>query len=138
MAVGTRIDWRMLELGLVYSHQHNGDMAYVPVPNAPERATPVAFDANGVEVYARAGLGKFGLIGGFTYQGPDVKDPLLNPDFKTQYFILGAEWFVVKNAKIYTESKIDLGSVAATGESGYSVFTIGFRYDFSWRTSHQP
>jgi predicted porin len=138
MAVGTRIDWRVLELGFVYSHEHNGDLAYVPVPNAPDQVTPVAFNANGVELYARAGLKKFGLIGGFTYQGPDVKDPLLNPDFKTQYLILGAEWFVIKNAKIYTESKIDLDSVTATGDPGYNVFTIGFRYDFSWRTSHQP
>ena len=24
MAVGTRIDWRVLEFGAVYSHQHNG------------------------------------------------------------------------------------------------------------------
>ena len=85
------------------------------------------------------GLGKFGLIGGFTYQGPNVKDPLLNPDFKTQYLILGGEWFLVrKAARIYTESKIDLGSITATGEPGFSVFTIGFRYDFSWRISHQP
>ena len=140
MAVGTRIDWRMLELGFVYSHQHNGDLVYVPVPGgAPGQTTPVAFDANGVEFYARAGLSKkFGLIGGFTYQGPNVKDPLINPDFKTQYLILGAEWFVIRNAKIYTESKIDLSSVTATGDPGYNVFTIGFRYDFSWRTSHQP
>jgi predicted porin len=138
MAVGTRIDWRVLELGLVYSHQHNGDVAYIPVPNAPDQVTPVAFDANGVELYARAGLRKFGLIGGFTYQGPDVKDPLLSPDFKTQYLILGGEWFVIRNAKIYTESRIDLGGVTATGEPVYNVFTIGFRYDFSWRASHQP
>ena len=40
-----------------------------------------------------------------------------------------------RTAKIYTESKIDLDSVSATGESGDSVFTIGFRYDFLWRTS---
>jgi predicted porin len=138
VAVGTRIDWRVLELGLVYSHEHNGDVADVPAPNAPSLLAPVAFDANGVEFYARAGVGKFGLIGGFTYQGPNVKDPLLNPDFKTQYLILGGEWFLLKNAKIYTESKIDLGSVTATGDSGYNVFTIGFRYDFSWRASHQP
>jgi hypothetical protein len=29
------------------------------------------------------------------------------------------------------QSKIDLDSVSATGASGDSVFTIGFRYDFS-------
>ena len=80
MAVGTRIDWRILELGLVYSHQNDGDMVQVPIGDVN---TPVAFDADGVELFARAGLGTIGLIGGFTYQEPDAKDPLLDPDFKT-------------------------------------------------------
>jgi predicted porin len=134
MAVGTRIDWRILELGLVYSHQQNGDMVQVPIGSLN---TPVAFDADGVELYARAGLGPIGLIGGFTYLEPDVEDPLLDPDFKTGYLILGAEWFVARTTKVYTESKIDLNSVTATGGSADSVFTIGFRYDFLWRTSHR-
>ena len=29
MAVGTRIDWRVLQFGAVYSRQHNGDVAFV-------------------------------------------------------------------------------------------------------------
>ena len=37
----------------------------------------------------------------------------------------------------YIHSKIDLDSVTATGASGDNVFTIGFRYDFSWRISHK-
>jgi hypothetical protein len=134
MALGTLIDWRVLQLGFVYSHQENGDMAPVPFRGVN---TPVAFDADGAELYARAGLGPFGVIGGFTYQEPDVVTPLLDPDFKTAYLILGGEWFVARTAKIYTESKIDLDSVSATGASGDSVFTIGFRYDFSWRLSHK-
>ena len=139
MALGTRLDWRILELGFVYSHQHNGDLVRIPVsvPGGPESTTPVAFDSNGVEVYARAGVKKFGLIGGFISQDPKVRDPLLNPDFKTRYLILGVEWFFVKTAKIYSESKIDIDSVGPLGEEGFSVFTIGFRYDFSWRISHQ-
>ena len=96
----------------------------------------VVFDADGAELYARVGLGPIGLIGGFTYLEPDVTDPLIDPDFKTGYVILGAEWFVPKTAKIYSESKIDF-STAATGASGDSVFTIGFRYDFLLRISHQ-
>jgi hypothetical protein len=99
--------------------------------------TPVAFDSDGVEVYARLGVKKFGLILGFISQDPVVQDPLLNPDFKTQYLILGAEWFFAKTGKIYSESKIDIDSVGPLGEPGFSVFTIGFRYDFSWRISHQ-
>ena len=134
MALGTLIDWRVLQLGFVYAHQENGDMAPVPFRGVN---TPVAFDADGAELYARAGLGPFGVIGGFTYQEPDVVDPLLDPDFKTAYLILGGEWFVARTAKVYTESKIDLDSVSATGAGGDSVFTIGFRYDFSWRLSHK-
>ena len=80
---------------------------------------------------------KFGFIGGFIAQLPDSQDPVLNPDFRTRYLILGAEWFLARTAKIYTESKIDIDSVGPMGEAGFSVFTIGFRYDFSWRISHQ-
>jgi hypothetical protein len=137
MALGTRLDWRMLELGFVYSHQHNGDLVRIPLPGTPNLTTPVAFDSDGVEVYVRAGVEKFGFIGGFTAQLPDGQDPVLNPDFRTRYLILGAEWFLARTAKIYTESKIDIDSVGPMGESGFSVFTIGFRYDFSWRISHQ-
>ena len=89
-------------------------------------------------MYSRAGLGRFGLIGGFTYQDPKVRNPLLNPDFRTRYFILGAEWFFAKNGKVYSESRLDDNSVTATGAKGYSVFTVGFRYDFSLRASHEP
>jgi hypothetical protein len=88
--------------------------------------------SNGVEVYAWAGVQKFGLMGGFISQDPDVKDPLLNPDFRNRYLILGVEWFFAKSGKI------DIDSVGPTGDPGFSVFTIGFRYDFSWRISRQP
>jgi predicted porin len=138
VAAGARLDWRVLEMGFVYSHQHNGDVAFVPTPNSPSQQTPIVFDAHGTELYARVGLGRFGLIGGWTSQDPKVRDSLLDPDFKTRYFILGAEWFLSKSGKVYSESRIDIDSVTPTGDPGYSVFTIGFRYDFSWRTGHQP
>ena len=51
-ALGTRIDWRVLEMGLVYSHQNNGDMVQVPIGTSN---TPMAFDADGVEICARQG-----------------------------------------------------------------------------------
>ncbi len=60
MAVGTRIDWRMLELGVVYAHQHNGDVAYIPVPNAPDQITPVVFDAHGSKCTREQGWGGSG------------------------------------------------------------------------------
>ena len=133
-AFGTKITWDMLDIGFVYSHQSNGDMVQVPIGAV---STPVAFDADGTELYLRAGLGPFGLIGGFTYQNPDVKDPLVDPDFNTKYAILGGEWFVSEKAKVYTESKLDLGSVSPSGADGGNVFTIGFRYDFLYRISHR-
>jgi hypothetical protein len=118
--------------------QSDGDVAYPATPAPPGQVTPVVFDAHGVELYARVGLGRFALIGGYISQDPKVNDPLLNPNFRTRYFIFGGEWFFAKNGKIYSESRIDFDSVTATGEPGYGVFTIGFRYDFSWRTSHEP
>jgi len=133
-AVGTHINWDFLEVGFVYSHQTNGDMVQVPVGTVNRN---VAFDVNGEELYVHAALGPFGIIGGFTNQSPERRDPLLNPAFKTSYIILGGEWLVVQRAKVYTESKIDLDTVSATGAAGGSVFTVGFRYDFSWQISHR-
>ena len=114
-AVGTRIDLRVFELGLVYSHQENGDMVQVPFGDI---VTPVAFDADGLELHLHGRMKRLGLIGGFTYQNPDIDDPLIDPDFNVKYAILGGEWFVARTAKIYTESKIDLDSVSPTGEAG--------------------
>ena len=133
-AVGTRIDWKYLELGFVYSHHTSGDMVQVPVGDANRN---VAVDANGTELFARVRGGPIAVIGGFTHQGPTNRDPLLNPEFKTSYMILGGEWLVASRAKLYTESKIDLDTTSATGASGDSVFTVGFRYDFSWKISHR-
>jgi hypothetical protein len=54
------------------------------------------------------------------------------PEYRThRYFIAGAEWFLAENAKIYSEGRIVDGSVTASGDKGYSVFTMGSRYDFS-------
>src|SRR6185436_4325484 len=92
-AVGTRIDWKYFELGFVYSHQTSGDMVAVPVGDL---SRSVAFDADGSELYVRAGLGPIGLIGGYTQQRPKDRAPLLNPRFKTSYAILGGEWLVAK------------------------------------------
>ncbi len=131
-AVGTRIDWRVFELGLVYSHQENGDMVQVPFQDF---VTPVAFDANGWELFLHGRLKRLGLIGGFTYQNPKVRSPLLHPDFNTQYAILGAEWFVARNAKIYSEAKIDLDSVSA--DRGVGRQRVHHRLPLRLRVSRQ-
>ena len=133
-AVGTRIDWKYLEVGFVYTHQSSGDMAQVPFGDTTRN---VAFDASGTELFVRAKAGPIAVIGGYTHLGPTDLDPLLNPEFKTSYMILGGEWFVASRAKLYSESKIDLDTVSATGVDGGSVFTIGFRYDFSLKIGHK-
>jgi predicted porin len=136
-AFGTRVDWKILQFGGVYAHEHNGDWVNVPLASNPSQFATVVYNANGFEVYTRAGIGRLGLIGGYTSLDPKVRSTLLDPRFRTRYFILGGEWFFAKTAKLYTESRFDNDSVTATGEKGYNVFTIGFRYDFLWRTSHE-
>jgi predicted porin len=133
-AVGTRIDWRVFELGLVYSRQENGDLVQVPFQDF---VTPVAFDANGWELFLHGRLKRLGLIGGYTYHNPKVRSVLIHPGFNTEYAIVGAEWFVARTAKIYSEARIDVDSVSPTGEEGDHVFTVGFRYDFAFRVSHK-
>lgn len=133
-AVGTRIDWKYLEVGFVFTHQSSGDMVQVPFGDTTRN---VAFNANGSELFVRAKAGPLAVIGGYTQQGPTDRDPLLDPEFKTSYVILGGEWFPSSRAKVYTESKLDLDTVSATGAPAGSVFTIGFRYDFSWKISHK-
>ncbi len=136
MALGARVDWKFLEFGATFAQQHSGDLVQLPTRD-PLIYLPVVYGADGVELYGRARFGPFALVGGFIKQSPDVKDRLLHPDFHTNYFIIGGEWYIAKSAFAYTEAKLDNGSRTATGDPGYSVFTVGLRYDFSWRTSHQ-
>jgi predicted porin len=133
-ALGTRIDWKYLEVGFVYTHHTSGDMVQVPFGDTTRN---VAFNADGTELFVRARGGPIAVIGGYTQLSPKDRDPLLNPEFKTSYVILGGEWLVTQRAKLYTESKLDLDTVSATGAPAGSVFTIGFRYDFSWKISHK-
>jgi predicted porin len=138
IAFGARADWRFLELGAVWARQHSGDVAFIPASRPDLLPTPVAFNADGLELFGRAHLGPhFAIVGGFNDYRPDVTSPLINPDFKLRYFIAGGEWYVSKNAYLFTEGRIDNGTIYATGESGYNVLTVGFHYDFSLRLSHR-
>ena len=67
---------------------------------------------------------------------PNVTNPLLDPDFKTKYAVLGRR-VVRRQDGEDLHRKQDRFSTTATGASGDSVFTIGFRYDFPFRISHQ-
>ena len=103
---GRAYQLEVLELGFVYAHQHNGDVRIFPFRIANAKS-PVVFDAQGTEMYGRVSIGRFGVIGGYIWQDPKVPNPLLDPNFRTRYFILGAEWFFAKNGKVYSESRID-------------------------------
>jgi predicted porin len=96
---------------------------------------PVVFDGDGLELYARANLGRFSVLGGFVDYAPDQVDSRVDPDFGVRYFILGGEMELKKNGYAYAEWRID-DSKDAQGNEGFSVFTIGLRYGFAVKGLH--
>ena len=66
---------------------------------------------------------------------PRDLSPLINPDFKTRYGILGAEWHISKSGYAFFEARLG-DSVDALGRDVPDAAAIGFRYDFSWKTPH--
>ncbi len=138
MAFGAQALWRSLQLGFVWVRQHNGDVAYIPFSNPTLLPLAVAFSADGLELFGRVRLGpRFALLGGYNDYMPSVTNPLINPDFKIRYFIAGGEWYIARNAWVFTEGRINNGTVYATGDAGYNVLTVGIHYDFSLRMSHR-
>jgi len=133
--LGGRGDWRNLEWGAVWARQSNGDIAFIPDPAGGPTPLAVGFSASGIEIYSRMHLGKFALVGGFEDYIPRDLSPLINKDFKTRYAILGAEWHFSKSGYAFFESRLG-DSVDAEGRDISDAATIGFRYDFSWRTPH--
>jgi hypothetical protein len=94
----------------------------------------VGFSASGVEIYSRLKFGKFALVGGFEDYIPRDRNPVINPNFKTRYAILGAEWHSSKSGYAFFETS--LGDSDAQGKDIADAAAIGFRYDFSWKTPH--
>jgi predicted porin len=133
-SVGGKGTWRILEYGVVWTRQRNGDFAFVPDPKGVD-TIPVSFSASGVEIYSRFKFGKFALVGGFIDYIPRDLSPLINPDFKTRYGILGAEWHISPSGYVYFESRFG-DSKDAEGRNVSNAGAIGFRYDFSWKTLH--
>jgi predicted porin len=96
---------------------------------------PVVFDGDGLELYGRANLGRFSVLGGFVDYAPDATSDRVDPDFRVRYFILGGEMQLKRNASAYAEWRID-DSKGAQGTEGTSVFTIGLRYGFATKGLH--
>ena len=128
-------NWRSLEWSAVWVRQRNGDMAFVPDPAGGPEPVAVGFSANGIELYSKLKFGKFATIFGFDDYMPRDLSPIINSNFKTRCAILGAEWHFSKSG--YTLFEARLGdSVDAVGFDVSNAATIGFRYDFSWKTPH--
>jgi hypothetical protein len=136
-AFGGKGDWRNLEWGAVYIHQNKGDLVFIPDPAGGPDKIAVGFSANGVELYSRLKFGKFSAVLGFEDYIPFDLSPLINPDFKTRYAVLGAEWHISPSGYAFFESR--LGDTRdAQGQGGFNAAALGFRYDFSWKTPHLP
>ncbi len=128
-------NWRNLEYGVVWARQSNGDIAFVPDPAGGPNPVAAGFSANGIEIYSRLTFGKFAAVLGFEDYIPHDLTPLINPDFKTRYAILGAEWHISKSGYAFFEARLG-DSVDAVGNDLSQAAAIGFRYDFSWKTPH--
>ena len=136
--LGASYSSELLDLGAVWATQRNGDAVRLPTTDLPDAPgiVPVVFDGDGVELYARANLGRFSVLGGFVDYAPDHDDSRVDPDFRVRYFILGGEASLRKNAYAYAEWRIDDDSLNAQGNEGFSVFTIGLRYGFAVKGLH--
>src|SRR5262249_7194831 len=101
IALGTQLRWPMFEAAVVYAHEQNGDVARIGLRHNVFQ--PVAFDANGVEGFLRVNLRHSAVYGGFNDYRPDVVDPLLDPNFRTRYGVIGAEFGIAGNTYAYVE-----------------------------------
>ena len=139
LTVGARYSSDRLELGAVFATQQDGDAIGILLPDSglPE-AIPIAFDGRGLELYGRYKLGNFAIVGGFADYEPDTDDrPLLDPDFRLRYLVVGAEYHTTKNTYAYSELKFE-DSIDAMGEPADDVFTAGFRYNFGRVFHYRP
>ena len=134
-AIGAKGDWRNIEWGANWVRQNNGDLAFIPDPAGGPASVAVGFSANGVELYSRLKFGKFAAVVGFDDYMPFDLSPFINPDFKTRYAVLGAEWHVSPSGYAYFESRLG-DTTDAQGHGGYNAAALGFRYDFTWKTLH--
>jgi predicted porin len=133
-AVGASINWKVFEAAVVYARESNGDLVRVPL-GGTEQA--IAFDADGVEALVRFNAPRFTVYGGINYYLPDSDDPLLDPDFRKRYGIVGATFGIIPNMYAYAESRIFDDSIGAAGEEGFNVLAIGIHYGFTVKGFHR-
>ena len=86
-------------------------------------------------MYSKLNFGKFAAVVGFDDYMPFALSPFINPDFRTRYAVLGAEWHVSPSGYAYFESRLG-DTTDAQGHGGYNAAALGFRYDFTWKTLH--
>jgi predicted porin len=134
-AVGAKGNWRMVEWGANWVRQNNGDLAFIPDPAGGPATVAVGFSANGVELYSKLNFGKFAAVVGFDDYMPFDLSPFINPDFRTRYAVLGAEWHISPSGYAYFESRLG-DTTDAQGNGGFNAAALGFRYDFTWKTLH--
>lgn len=128
----------LIDVGAVWATQKNGDLRQVAVPDDElGNFIPVVFDGSGVEIYLRGKLGRWGIIGGYIDYDPDTVGTPLDPDFRTKYFIVGADWQITDGTGAYAEFRID-DSVGFEGQESSSVGVLGLKYKFSWKATHNP
>jgi len=134
-AVGAKGNWRIVEWGANWVRQNNGDLAFIPDPAGGPATVAVGFSANGVELYSKLNFGKFAAVVGFDDYMPFDLSPFINPDFRTRYAVLGAEWHISPSGYAYFESRLG-DTIDAQGTGGFNAAALGFRYDFTWKTLH--
>ena len=132
--IGAKGNWRRVEWGGVFVTEHNGDLTYITDPMGSE-TFPVMFNANGVEVYSRFHFGRFAAVAGLNYYAPQHLSTLLDPNFRTRYAILGAEWHFSPAGYAFFEARVG-DSNNGNGQSISDAAALGFRYDFIWKTLH--
>jgi predicted porin len=132
--IGAKGNWRIVDWGAVFATQQNGDLTYITGQLGPE-TFPVMFNANGVELYSRVHFGRFAVVAGLNDYAPQHLSPLLAPDFRTRYAILGAEWHFSPAGFAFFEARLG-DSVNGNGQPIGNAAAIGFRYDYLWKTLH--
>lgn len=136
-AFGGKGTWRRLEWGADWVRQVRGDLAFVPDPTGGPDQLAAGFSANGIELYSRLNFGKFSAVLGFDDYIPFDVNPLISPDFKTRFAVVGAEWHISPSGYAFFESRLG-DTTDALGKGGYNAAALGFRYDFTWKTLHLP